>query len=401
MIARGMLTCDDRRNYVQKVVFSAAHLNDGAHQDEYRQLLKQRIYRPSYTQNETELRLIRYLGNYARALEAQRLLFADDTVVKLLARIFKQLPSMHNIDIFTGRSYIGGAKLEQSFEGFSAQELNNSGVKTLKSLFMALDEASVRVHRLAFITDKMLCPNNYNGAECDLIRFSLTHIHRFRANFGLLHQDLWWNFAIVQNLPSALSSWLPSSLLCNLREFSLHLDCYYRYLTGGGDHFGSGVKDDLYPGLQNVFQHARSLQRLEFGLNWNSSRHGLENPHTNGLAFGAAFGNAYPTQLKHLELRQCEPVMADDTLKLFRMCAHVLEVVYVEDSSFEYDSWGWILQQLKEYQFPCLKRFNVYDLDGYGRYDAGPYLRGLEARNPLLSEACESDSEAYESLSDD
>lgn len=413
----GILISDNRRHHVQRLVFYPAQISDHdqigswdremaremaeedperciscskplskeALQLEFQNRLKKRIDRNSDTHNDSELRLIRYLGAHAHVMEAQKLLFKNDTVVNFLVRIFRRLPNMHDVDIFTGRSYVGGAKLTRSFEGFSVMELDYSGRNTLQSFCKALDGALVKVHRLAFITDTMLCPNNYEEEECDLYYRSSAGLHRKRCDFGMSESEFWEAHSVVHHLPSTLRCWLSNSLLSNLREFRLYLELKYRHLTGAGDECGPGLAGDLYPGLSNVFAHARSLERLELGLNWNSYRHGVDSELEAGLDVGAAFtfNYAYPTRLKHIELRQCEPKKLDNVLKLFQMCADVLEVVYVEDVLDKYHSWREILQRLKEHQFPSLKRFDVYDPGQDDRYDAVPYLQGLEAHNPI------------------
>ena len=400
-----MLTCDDRRHYVNRLVFSPAQISDhyrigksarhvtGDHelcspgcerlskqeqQLQFQDSLKKRIDRNSHTHNDSELRLIRYLGNHAHAMEAQKLLFTNDTVVKLLARIFRHLPNMHNIDVFTVRSYVGGAKLARSFEGFSPLELDYSGRTTLKSLFTALDEAPVRIYGLGFITNRMLCPTTYDEDYCDLDCSKLAQIQRRRRDIGL-SKDLWTDDPTVYTLPSALRGWGWSSLLNNLHEFRLYLDSNYRVLTGGPDEFGDGIDSDLYPGLNKVFKDARNVDRLEFGLNSNSCEDELET----GLDVGAVFRNAYLTRIKHVELRHCQPKKLNNVLKLFQTCADVLEKVYIEDNFNRYDLWRKILEQLKKHKFPSLKRFDLYDYKWGGFYDAGPYLQGLEADNPI------------------
>ena len=347
----------------------------------FRDTLRKRINRNSHTHNESELRLIRYLGRHAHATEAQQLLFMNDTIVELLARVFKHLPNIHDIDIFTGQSYVGGARLSRTFEGFSALELDYSGRNTIKSFCTALNEAPVRIHKLAFITDTMLCLNYYDDDCCDLVYSSSAEMHRERFYFG----SIWEADPVVHHLPSTLDHWLSCTLLSNLCEFRLYLNSNYRHLTGGGDKYGMGIEGDFYPGLNRVFRHARNLERLEFGLNWNSYRSLPDFELASGLDVGTAFSNAYPTRLKHIELRQCEPKSLGNVLKLFRMCADLLEVVYVEDSFRHYDSWREILQQLKKYQFPSLKCFDLYDQYLSGFYDAGPYLQGLEACDPMTA----------------
>lgn len=379
-----ILIVNDRRNYVQKLVFYPAQLSDEAHRDDCRKFLKDRIDRHSHTHNDSELRLIRYLGNYAHALEAQKLLFANDTVVKLLARIFRHLPNMQGFDIFTGRSYVGGAKLTKSFEGFNPAEFDYSGKNTLRSLFIAFLEAPVRISRLGFITNRALCPNDYNGDDCNLIYSSLAKINRRRRDFVLSQGDVWTDSSIVSTLPSALRSGLACSSLSSLRDFRLYLDSNYRVLTGGESDFGDGLDSDLYPALNKVFKYARNLERLEFGLNCDCYHCefydcGLDS----GFDVGAAFKNEYLTRLKHIELRHCEPKKVQDVLKLFQMCADLLEVVYIEDKFTDYDSWRDILRLLKKYQFPNLKRFDLHDYKYGGFYSAGPYLQGLEADNPI------------------
>ena len=181
-----MLIVGIRRNYVQKLIFFPAQISDQARQFECREELKERIDRHSHTHNDSELRLIRYLGAHAHFMEAQKMLFTKDAVVKLLARIFRHLPNMHDLDIFTGRSYVGGAKLTSSFEGFNPAEFDYSGEKPLRGLFTALFEAPVRLSGLRFTTERTLCPNDYNGDDCSLTRSSLAKRDRRRRNFVLI-----------------------------------------------------------------------------------------------------------------------------------------------------------------------------------------------------------------------
>ena len=200
----------------------------------------------------------------------------------------------------------------------------------------------------------------------------------------LIEGDVWTDDSIVNTLPSALRGWLACSMLGSLRDFRLYLDSNYRVLTGGADGYGDGLDSDLYTGLNKVLKHARNLERLEFGLNCDcyhceSYDCGLES----GFDVGAAFKNAYLTQLKHVELRHCEPKQPEDVHKLFQVCAESLEMVYIEDKFTEYHSWTEILQGLKKCQFPSLKRFKLYDPKGCKEYNAGPYLQGLEACDPI------------------
>ncbi|MDI1489522.1 MAG: hypothetical protein OHK93_008801 [Ramalina farinacea] len=363
--------------------------------DGCQKFLKERIDWQSHTHNDSELRLIRYLGTYAHFMKAQKMLLTDDTAVKVMARSFRRLPNIQAVDIFTGTSNVGAAKLTRSFEALSARELDNSGMNTLKSLFQALNKAPVTVRRLAFITDTMLCTNEYNGSHCDLIYSSVAKMRRKKVDFGLGEEAACWtDNSPIHALPSSLARWLTSSLLSSLRDFRLYLDSRNLWTWRLEKQFGKGIDGDLYLRLNRFFRNAGNLERLEFGLNCDcydrdSDISGFnERAPTSTFDIGAALKDAYPTRLKHVELRNCQPERLDHVLQLFRGCTDVLEVVYIEECfDAEYDALCEILRRLKKHQLPRLKRFDLFDDVFRESYVAGPYLQGLEANDPLTEAA--------------
>ena len=362
-----MVTNLDRRHYVRRLIFSPVQFHDGAEMFECHKGLKERIDRDSHTLNESEIRFFRYLGTHTQYMQNQRVLNTNDSGIKLLTRSFRRLSNVHTIDIVTGPHFIGARKVNRSFKDFLRLELDASGANTLNVLFTAVREARLKVRKLGFIQEHMVCEND----PC--ARCSAESSHDWIRRPYLFSTSFYCPSApvMMDSPPSLIRSPCIGSIL---RQFK-----FYRNVLSSAPEDVAEVE----VAIRRILGSAKSLERLEIG----------QIAHT-GTEIGNVFRRVHLPRLKYLEFCRTDIQDGDTLGQVFTTHALRLEHVRVTEEYFTRNvDWEELLSQLRNKSFPVLRSFILQKWFEETATDAAPFINKVTAEHPLPLSDTEGDDD--------
>ncbi|KAG8530212.1 uncharacterized protein KY384_004712 [Bacidia gigantensis] len=137
--------------HVKTIEFSAIWFDSPVDDAKVRRVMRDEFYQNAFTVNDAELRLGRHIAARKSFLAAQDFLTTDKTGVHLLARAFRRLPCLENVNVALLSYTIGAKHITQSLGQMTGCEYQFTGKVTIDILLEALATSEIRIRSLNFV----------------------------------------------------------------------------------------------------------------------------------------------------------------------------------------------------------------------------------------------------------